>query len=117
MPVLPLIDLMLLAGWTSLMIGFILKAVYLVTAYRPTVLSLTPIDFLMIAIAAMLFAIALAARSWVASQAPATTAARRRDETMEAYRRLHAAPENSGADAGGYEAGSAAVGEAAQPRR
>ena len=89
MPVLPLIDLMLLSGWTALLVGFVLKMVYLTTNYRPTIGSLTPIDFLMIAIAAMLFAIALAARTWVALQMPAQSAARRRDETMEAYRALH----------------------------
>jgi len=90
MPVLPLIDLMLLSGWTALLVGFVLKMVYLTTNYRPTIASLTPIDFLMIAIAAMLFAIALAARYWVASQSPAQSAVRRRDETLEAYRALHA---------------------------
>ena len=77
MPVLPLMDLMLLAGWTSLAVGFVLKVVYLLTHYRPTLLSLTPIDFLTMAIAAFLFAIALAARTWVASQAPARSAVRR----------------------------------------
>ena len=96
MPVLPLIDLMILAGWTSLLVGFVLKMVYLTTSYRPTIVSLTPIDFLMIAGAAMLFAIALAARTWVASQSPAQSAARKREETMEAYRALHdEAPEQA----------------------
>ena len=90
MPVLPLIDLMLLSGWTALLVGFVLKVVYLTTRYRPTLLSLTPIDFLMIAVAAMLFAIALAARTWVKQQEPAVTAARRRDETLEAWHRLKA---------------------------
>lgn len=89
MPVLPLIDLMLLSGWTALLIGFILKMVALTTHYRPTIASLTPTDFLMIAGAAMLFAIALAARTWVATQAPAQSSARRRDETLRAYRVLH----------------------------
>ncbi len=89
MPVLPLIDLMLLSGWTALLVGFVLKMTYLTTSYRPTIASLTPRDFLMIAVAAMLFAIALAARTWVASQSPAQSAARRRDETLEAYRALH----------------------------
>ena len=89
MPVLPLIDLMLLAGWTSLMAGFVLKAIYLITPYRPSLFTFTPIDFLMIAVAAFLFAIAMAARTWVASQAPAQSAARRREETLEAYRALH----------------------------
>jgi len=88
MPVLPLIDLMLLAGWTSLFVGFVLKVVSMATAYRPTIFGLSSIDFLMIAIAAMLFAIALAARTWVKSQEPAATAARRRDETLDAWNRL-----------------------------
>ena len=93
MPVLPLIDLLLLAGWTSLLVAFVLKAVYVTTSYRPTILTLTPNDFLEVTIAMMLFAIALAARTWVKSQEPATTAARRRDETLAAWNKLsHAEP-------------------------
>jgi len=88
MPVLPLIDLLLLAGWTSLLVGFVLKAVYLTTSYRPTILTLTPNDFLEVTVAAMLFAIALAARTWVKSQEPASTAVRRRDETLAAWNKL-----------------------------
>lgn len=89
MPVLPLIDLLLLSGWTALLIGFLLKVVSITTHYRPTIGTLAPRDFLMIAGAAMIFAIALAARTWVASQTPAQTSRRRRDETMRAYRALH----------------------------
>ena len=74
MPVLPLIDLMLLAGWTSLAIGFVLKSVAVLTHWKPTLLGLSPIDFLFIAIAAFMFAIALAARTWVAGQQPAVSA-------------------------------------------
>lgn len=103
MPVLPLIDLMLLSGWTALLIGFVLKMVYLTTNLRPTIASLTPIDFLMVAIASMLFAIALAARTWVASQSPARTARRRRDETMAAYLALQ--DDRSGR--GGHDEGAA----------
>jgi hypothetical protein len=88
MPVLPLIDLMLLSGWTALLVGFVLKVIHLTTSYRPTILGLTPIDFLMIAVVAMLFAIALAARTWVKSQEPAAAAMRRRDETIEAWNAL-----------------------------
>ena len=47
-------------GWTSLFVGFVLKVVSIATAYRPTIFGLSSIDFLLIAIAAMLFAIALA---------------------------------------------------------
>ncbi|MBY0401057.1 hypothetical protein K2X89_12235 [Myxococcota bacterium] len=88
MPVLPLIDLLLLSGWTALLVGFVLKVVYLTTTYRPTILSLTPSDFLEIAIAAMLFAIALAARTWVKTQEPGAVAVRRRDETLAAWSKL-----------------------------
>ena len=91
MPVRPLIDLLLLAGWTSLLVGFVLKVVYLTTSYRPTLLTLTPSDFLEVAIAAMLFAIALAARSWVKAQEPAASAVRRRGETLAAWSKLSAA--------------------------
>lgn len=88
MPVLPLIDLMLLSGWTSLLIGFVLKVIYLTTNYRPAILGFTPIDFMVIAMAAMLFAIALAARTWVKQNEPTAIAIRRRDETIEAWNAL-----------------------------
>lgn len=94
MPVLPLIDLMLLAGWTSLFVGFVLKVIHVTTSYRPAILGFTPIDFMLMAIAAMLFAIALAARTWVKSQEPAATAIRRRDETLEAWNALKGASGN-----------------------
>lgn len=89
LPVLPVIDLMLLAGWTSLAIGFVLKAVSALTNYKPTILSLSPIDFLFIAVAVFLFAIGLAARTWVAEQRPSVSAARRKQATLDAYNALH----------------------------
>jgi hypothetical protein len=88
MPVLPLIDLLLLSGWTALLAGFVLKIIHLTSTYRPTILGLAPSDFLMIAVAAMLFAIALAARTWVKQQEPTAEAIRRRDETLEAWNAL-----------------------------
>jgi hypothetical protein len=88
MPVLPLIDLLLLSGWTSLFVGAVLKAIHLATSYRPTILGLTPLDFLLVGIAAMLFAIALAARTWVKTQEPAAVAARRQKETLDAWNAL-----------------------------
>lgn len=88
MPMLPLIDLFLLAGWTALLVGFVLKVVYLTTSYRPTILTLIPSDFLDIAIAFLLFAIALAARTWVKGHEPGPAALRRRDETLAAWNKL-----------------------------
>ena len=97
MPVLPLIDLMLLSGWTAVLVGFVLKMIHLTTSYRPTLLGLAPLDFMLIAVLAMLFAIALAARTWVKSQEPTATAIRRRDETMAAWNALKGA-ELTGSD-------------------
>jgi hypothetical protein len=69
-PVLPIIDLLILLGWTSLMAGGVLKAIHLTTAYRPLFFSLRPIDFLIIAGVFMVFALALAARTWVKLNEP-----------------------------------------------
>ena len=99
MPVLPLIDLMLLSGWTAMLVGFVLKMVAVATSYRPTLMGLSSIDFLMMGVAAMLFAIALAARTWVKSQEPTAVALRKREETMEAWNRLK--QPNADADAQG----------------
>ena len=65
MPTLPLIDLLILMGWTSLFVGATQKAIWITTSYQPTILTLTPIDFLWIAAACLLFALSLAARTWV----------------------------------------------------
>ncbi len=89
MPVLPLIDLLLLSGWTALFVGFVLKAIALTTRYNPTVLGLSSLDFLLIAIAALLFAIALAARTWVKNQEPAARAAQRGRDTLDAWNALN----------------------------
>ena len=97
MPVLPLIDLMLLSGWTALLVGFVLKMVAVTTTYRPTIMGLSPIDFLMVAVAAMLFAIALAARTWVKTQEPTAVALRKKEETMEAWNRLQQSDSNGDA--------------------
>jgi hypothetical protein len=88
MPVLPVIDLLLLCGWTSLMVGFLLKLADLVTRGNQSIFALSPRDFVLFSVVCFLFAIALAARTWVASQAPSRSAARRREETLAAYRAL-----------------------------
>lgn len=78
MPVLPLIDLLILLGWTSLSIGAVLKVIYVSTSYRPTFVGLAPFDLLLVAGCALLFAVALAARTWVKAHEPGVLAARRR---------------------------------------
>ena len=70
MPILPLIDLLILAGWSSLAIGAVLKAVAVTTVYRPTILTLSPMDFIVVAAICFAFALTLAARTWVKLNEP-----------------------------------------------
>lgn len=78
MPVLPLIDLLIILGWTSLMGAALLKAIYVTTTYRPTVLGLGPLEFVLIAGTCLLFGLTLAARTWVKYHEPELMARRRR---------------------------------------
>ena len=70
MPVLPLIDLMILLAWTSLIWAFVHKGLWLAFASSFTVIGLTPIDFVMGSAVCLLFALALAARVWVKAHEP-----------------------------------------------
>lgn len=79
MPVLPLIDLLIITGWTSLGAGMVIKAVYISTAYRPRPLGMTPFDFVLVAVVCLLFAVTLAARTWVKVNEPRLLARRRRE--------------------------------------
>ncbi|MCP5066576.1 MAG: hypothetical protein GY946_08415 [bacterium] len=65
MPVLPLIDLLILIAWTGLMWSFVHKALWLALGSTFTVLGLTPYDFVLGGGVCLLFALALAARTWV----------------------------------------------------
>ena len=96
LPVLPLIDLLLLAACSSLFTGFVLKSISMTTSYQPAILGLSAVDFLLIAVATLLLAIGLAARTWVKTQQPAALAARRSQETLDAWSKL---PKNEGAGA------------------
>ena len=65
MPVLPLIDALIFVGWSSLMVSFVLKGISISTRYQPSIFGLSAVDFLTFAMVCMLFAVALAARTWV----------------------------------------------------
>ena len=84
MPVLPLIDAMILLGWSSILGAVLLKAVYVTTSYRPTFFGMHPLDFLSVAGVCLLFALALAARTWVKAHEPELLARRRRARLAEA---------------------------------
>ena len=70
MPVLPLIDLLILVAWTSLIWAFVQKGLWLAFATTFTVLGLTPYDFVLGSGVCLLFALALAARVWVKAHEP-----------------------------------------------
>jgi hypothetical protein len=76
LPVLPLIDLMILLGWTSLLFAFVLKGISLAMLRGIGFLGLTSFDFLLISMACLLFAITLAARTWVKANEPRLVARR-----------------------------------------
>jgi hypothetical protein len=94
MPTLPLIDLLILMGWTSLFVGATQKAIWITTSYTPTILTLTPLDFLWVAAACLLFALSLAARTWVKlNEGKALSLARSRRPRPEPLPALDAPPE------------------------
>jgi hypothetical protein len=69
-PTLPLIDLMILIAWTSLIVGMVQKAVWMALSTRATIFGMTPYDFVLVAGVFLLFALALAARVWVKANEP-----------------------------------------------
>jgi hypothetical protein len=85
-PILPLIDLLILLGWTSLLVGFAQKAIWISTSYRPGLLGLAPMDFVVIAGICLVFALSLAARTWVKLNEPRLVALQRRLAIADARR-------------------------------
>ena len=114
MPILPIIDLLILMGWTSLFGAFALKAIYLSTSYRPTLFGLGPLDMVIMAAVFLLFSLALAARTWVkAHESQGLAASARVSATLDAYSAVQAEVRPP-AEVAGEEAraGEAAVREA-----
>ena len=92
MPILPIIDALILLAWTSLFGGFLLKAIWIATSYRPTFFGMHPSDFLFVAGVCLLFALALAARTWVKATEPEILERRRRARLSEAGYEIDDAP-------------------------
>ncbi len=90
MPVLPIIDLLIFLGWTTLAAGGVLKAIYIATSYRPTIFSLTPADLILVALAFLGLALTLAARTWVRLNEPRLIAGRRAIASLDARERAAA---------------------------
>ena len=70
MPILPLIDLLILMGSGSLLVGFALKSIEITTHYHPEIFGFSTIDFVLMAGVCMGFALTLAARTWVKLNEP-----------------------------------------------
>ena len=82
-----MIDLLILMGWTSLALGGVLKAIAVTTSYRPAILTLGPFEFAVLSGICLLFALALAARTWVKANEPEILARQRRVSSLHAVSR------------------------------
>jgi hypothetical protein len=76
--ILPLIDLLILAGSASLVVGFLLKAWEIATRLPASILGFSSIDMVVIAGICLGLALTLAARTWVKLNEPRLMAFRRR---------------------------------------
>jgi hypothetical protein len=87
MPLLPIIDLLILMGWTSLFSAFVLKAVTVTTSYQPSLFGMGPLDLTILAGVMLLMSVAVSARSFVKSMEATPSFARsdRAAATLEAY--------------------------------
>ena len=86
MPILPIIDLLILMAWTVLFGAFGLKLIALTTSYSPAIFGLGPFEFTIIAAVLLLFAIALASRTWLRAQESKNSGAKlRAASTLQAY--------------------------------
>jgi hypothetical protein len=84
--ILPLIDLMILAGTLFLGAGFVMKAIDLATRYHPSVLGFSSLDFVLFAGICWVFALTLSARTWVKLNEPRLLVLRREQMQAEARR-------------------------------
>jgi hypothetical protein len=101
MPVLPIVDLLILLGWSCLAVGGVLKAITITTSYRPEIMTLGPLEFMEIAVVMLLFALTLAARTWVKAYEPQLIAQQRAAGTLRAVSNAHAEMENHQHNGGG----------------
>ena len=82
MPILPLIDLLILLGTGSLLVGFALKAIDITTRYQANILGFSSLDFVIITGICLGMALVLAARTWVKLNEPRLAVLRRRSAQL-----------------------------------
>ena len=105
-PILPLVDLLILLGTGSLVIGFLLKAIAITTIYQPTLLGFSSTDFALIAALCMGFAVVLIGRTWLKLNEPALALRHRKLREEAARERAKEFEERNGALAQAEAAGN-----------
>jgi len=86
--ILPLIDLLILAGSACLGLGFLCKAIDITTHYRAAILGFSSLDFLLMTGVFWGFALTLTARSWMKINEPLLMQRRRENAQAHARQRV-----------------------------
>ena len=86
MVILPLIDLLIILGSATLLVGSVMKAIDVSTYLKPVILGLTSVDFLLMTGVFWILALILAARTWVKLNEPNLLELRRKQVAAEARR-------------------------------
>ena len=86
MVILPLIDLLVILGSGTLLVGSVMKAIDVSTYFKPAILGLSSVDFLLMTGVFWILALSLAARTWVKLNEPKLLEVRRKQVAAEARR-------------------------------
>jgi hypothetical protein len=122
MPILPIVDLMIVTAWTSLLGACVLKVIRITTAYDPTLFGLGPLELTLVSAVLLLFALTLTARTWLKGREYSNSSAQDRAAgTLRAYSAVQSA---SGANpqqgpsgvSSSAAAGQQTAGDQAEPR-
>lgn len=84
MPILPIVDLLILIGSGSLVVGFILQVITIVTRFNPSLLGFSPLDFVVITGVCFGLAITFVARTWLKLNEPTLLSLRSRMRAEQA---------------------------------
>ncbi len=87
MPILPLVDLLILLGTGSLAFGALLKAISVVSIYRPAPFGFTSLDFVVITGVCFGLALVFVARTWLKLNEPSLLALKSRLRAEQAQAR------------------------------
>ena len=86
MVILPLIDLLVILGSGTLLVGSVMKAIDVSTYFKPAILGFSSVDFLLMTGVFWILALVLAARTWVKLNEPKLVELRRKQIVDEARR-------------------------------